>query len=787
MPTHETDRVMEQIREQLAGRTLIVVSNREPYEHRTTGRGPAASPGAGGLAAALDAVMRAIGGTWVAWGSGEADFLVTDASHRIGVPPGAPRYTLKRIALPAEEVEGYYRGYANQALWPLCHMALHHVRFSASHWAAYRAANRRFAEAVQAEAPPGALIWTHDYHLALCPRVLRRMRKDVFLMHFWHIPWPVWDVFRICPQRAELLDGLLANDLLVFQRSRDAEHFLDAAVRTLGVRVRAGDRVNHKGRLTQVRALPISVDAGALDALARSSDCRRWMARLARHFRLTDRAVVLSVDRLDYTKGILHRLRAIEAFLEGWPAYRGRVVFVQKAAPSRTQIDAYRDLQRQVESRIDRINATYRTRDWTPVLYLATPLPRAAVAALYRMARVCLVSSLQDGMNLVAKEFVACQVDGRGALLLSEFAGACDELPGALPVNPYDTEGSAERLRAALEMPREERQRAMARCRAYLAEHDVYRWVSRNLDAAASSLAGREAVPHLLDARDELRRAVLSRGRRLALLLDFDGTLAPFDDDPDRVRTPAQAEAALHRLARIPRTLLAIISGRSLRDIRARIAIPGLLYAGNHGLEIAGPGWTWVLPEARSRAQAIAACCDRLERRVRRVPGAWVENKGLTASVHVRRTRPGDIPEVEAAVRDAVAAAAPSMVRVCRARDVLEIRPDVPWGKGEATRWLLAHCLGGGWRSSTTVVYIGDDDTDEEAFRALAGAAMTVRVGPPTRPTAARHRVCSVGEVHQFLAMVAEWLGVSRRVPSGPARQSEDALGVRRGDLAAGL
>lgn len=484
MPMHGTDRVIERMREQLAGRQLIVVSNREPYEHRMTARGPAASSGAGGLAAALDAVMRVTGGTWIAWGSGEADFLVTDASGRIGVPPDAPRYTLRRIALPGREVEGYYCGYANQALWPLCHMALDHVRFSASDWAAYEAANRRFADGVCQEAAPGAIVWMHDYHLALCPRALRQMREDLFLMHFWHIPWPAWEVFRICPQREELLEGLLANDLVVFQCARDAEQFRDAAARALGARAGAGDHVEHAGRRIEVRALPISIDAAALSAQARSSDCRRWVERLTRHFRLAGRAVVLSVDRVDYTKGILHRLRAIEAFLDRWPAYRGRVVFIQKAAPSRTRVEAYRQLQQDVEARIARINAAYRTADWTPVLYLAKPLPRAALAALYRIADVCMVSSLRDGMNLVAKEFVAARTDLRGVLVLSKFTGAARELTDALLVNPYAVDEFAESLRLALTMPAEEQERRMRRMRAHVAENNIYRWAGMLLSEA---------------------------------------------------------------------------------------------------------------------------------------------------------------------------------------------------------------------------------------------------------------------------------------------------------------
>ncbi len=760
----------------LAGRQLIVVSNREPYVHRSARQGTVVDQPVGGLVAALDPVMQAISGTWIAWGSGDRDFAVADDAGRVRVPPEAPRYTLKRVALPRAEVDGYYYGYANQALWPLFHNAVGIARFRRRFWTMYQAANQRFAEAVLTEATQEAVIWLHDYHLALCARSLRLARPDLFLMHFWHIPWPPWEVFRICPQSAELLDGVLANDLVAFQHPRHAQNFMECAQRDLGARLDPDEGgVEYDGRLISIKAFPISVDFKRLNAQAQSRVCERWMVRLQRRFRLEGRSIAIGVDRLDYTKGIPERLNALEAFFRRFPHNRSRIVFIQKSAPSRTQIKAYRELQRRVEEAIDRLNETYGTDGWQPVIYLPQPLPPPGLAALYRMADLCIVSSLQDGMNLVAKEFIACQVDQRGVLVLSELAGARDELPWALPINPYDTEGFADVVLRALELSAEDKRDRMARLRAYLAEHDLYWWLEQHFQTAARLLATRSATRRLLDHADGILQAAAS-GRPLALLLDFDGTLAPVAQDPERVQIPERIRALLQRIANTSGTLVAVISGRSLSDIHPRVGIDGIVYAGNHGLEIAGHGWTWTLEQAQQIREAIAACCARLRRRLRSVPGAWVEDKGLTASVHYRRTPHSRVEEVRRAVLEEVARVPERTTTVLQGKKVLEIRPDVSWDKGAAARWILTRVFGDNWQRDVAVIYIGDDRTDEDAFLALADTAITVKVGPSTYLTRARYAVRDVEEVHEFLEIVASWIH-----PEAPG--GDRAAGSRDGEV----
>lgn len=740
----------------LRGRQLIVVSNREPYEHRRTPLGIEVARPAGGLTAALDPVLSEAGGAWVAWGSGDADFDVTDDRGRVRLPPDAPRYTLRRVRLSRMEVERYYHGYANQALWPLCHLAVDKARFVRRYWEAYQAVNRRFADATLEMIDGDAVVWFQDYQLARCARFLREQRPDVFTMQFWHIPWPAWDVFRICPQRADLLDGLLANDLVAFHLPRHVENFLECAERELGAEVDARQgTVLHRGRVTRVEAIPISIDVAGWDRLARSSACTRWMSKLRSQLRLAGRMVCVGVDRLDYTKGLLERLRAIDGLLHRDPSWRGRVVFIQKVSPSRTRIKAYRDLQHQVEKELARINAAYGTPDWTPIVYIPRPIPPAGMAALYRMADVCLVTSLQDGMNLVAKEFIASQIDARGVLVISELAGAAEEAQMSVMVNPFDQDGMVDGLRTALRMPGAERERRMIHMRAHLARHDVRVWMARHFRAAARLLDSRETTRPLPSRLDTLL-APLEDRERLAVLLDFDGTLAPFAARPQEAHLTPRARAALARLERNPRHVVGVVSGRALDDVRARVNLPGLYYVGNYGLEIAGPDFALTHEASAASRDLIAYCAGRLHERLRTISGVFIEDKGLSVSVHFRMAGRDHIGRIERIVLQEIGDLPPGRIVVRRAKMAFDIRPDVEWDKGRAVDWLLSRTVGPEWRTRCAVVYAGDDNTDEDAFATISGHGITIRVGPP-QATAAGYRVADEVELARFLEALAEW------------------------------
>jgi trehalose 6-phosphate synthase len=510
-------RIAEQIPSFLHGTRLLLVSNREPYIHRwdrqallepvskdpadpetvrwnfdwalrlasrvshllRSGEGIRWTHAAGGLTSALDPVMQACHGTWVAWGSGNADRETVDAKDRVQVPPDNPQYTLRRVWLSESQVRGFYYGFANSALWPLCHLQLERAVFKPLHWRHYQEVNEQFAETVAQECEDiPATVWVQDYQLALCPQYLRRRRPDLSIMHFWHIPWPPWELYRVCPWRRELLEGLLGNDLLGFHLDQYRQNFLQCAERVLGASVdlKAGV-VEYEGRETWVRPFPISIDYDWWAGLARQRRVTRRLAQIRTKSELAFPIVGLGVDRLDYTKGIVSRFQAIERFLEKYPEYQGRFCFVQIAVPSRTQIDEYRQVKEQVESLVEQINSRFGTDTHGPIYYRYEHLEPPELVVYYRMADFAIVSSLHDGMNLVAKEFVASQVERKGVLICSEFAGAAEELDHALLINPYDVESVADTLKQAIEMSAPERTQHMTQLQAHISEHNIYKWL----------------------------------------------------------------------------------------------------------------------------------------------------------------------------------------------------------------------------------------------------------------------------------------------------------------------
>jgi trehalose 6-phosphate synthase len=468
-------------RKEFPGERFIVVSNREPYEHRwgeEVGEIEIRRP-AGGLTSALDPLLQAVGGVWIAWGSGDADAAVVDADDRVPVPPESPGYTLRRLWLDQRDVHGYYLGFANQFLWPLCHLRPALTRVRARHWERYRRVNRRFAEAVVDEARGGgAAVWFHDYHLALAPATVRAIRPDLTLAHFWHIPWPPLEIFRVTPQARDLLEGLLANDLMGFQLPSFCANFLHCVEEVLGAEVdRAASTATYRGHTCHVRPFPISIDVGAFRREASRPEIAVQVARLRERYVTGDGQLGVGVDRMDYSKGLPEKLKALDFLWERHPEMRERLTFVQVAVPSRTDIEAYDELTHKVERLVWEINDRYGTARWRPVHLIKRALPAERLAVLYRAADLCIVSSLQDGMNLVAKEYVASQIDDRGVLLLSRFTGAIAELEdGAVEVNPYDPEDFAQRIRDALAMPRGERRRRMRRMRSML--RPIYDWMS---------------------------------------------------------------------------------------------------------------------------------------------------------------------------------------------------------------------------------------------------------------------------------------------------------------------
>lgn len=476
--------------ERFSETSLILVSNREPYIHRKTRQGIKIETPAGGLTSALDPVMRAISGTWVAWGSGSADKEMSDEEGRVQVPPNDPAYTLKRVWLDQKEVDGFYYGYANQALWPLCHMLLEKARFRARHWRHYFEVNRKFADAIVPEFKTGKnIVWIQDYHFTVLPYMLRTRSKDVTIALFWHIPWPPWEIFRVIPQGIEILRGMLGCDLIGFHLHRYCQNFLECAEKDLGARVDWDkNSVFYEGRTTRVLPFPISIDYDSFDELTRKNTTDANLIALKKKLNLDGRYVGVGVDRLDYSKGILERVRAIKLFFEKYPAYREKFTFIQIAVPSRTKIQEYNELKENIERMIGDINKEFGTGNWIPIIYYSKNVPHQELVRYYRIADIAIVSSIVDGMNLVAKEFIASQIDENGVLILSEFVGAMAELSQALIINPFDIESFADMIKRGLEMPQKEKERRMQKMRAYVQTHNIFDWIYDNLNAVQEDL-----------------------------------------------------------------------------------------------------------------------------------------------------------------------------------------------------------------------------------------------------------------------------------------------------------
>lgn len=475
------ERLRVHVRNRFRDKPIFAVSNREPYMHVHRNGGIECVVPASGLVTALEPILRACDGTWVANGAGNADRETVDGHSRLRVPPEDPHYTLRRVWLTKEEEKGFYLGFANEGLWPLCHIAHTRPTFREADWKQYKAVNQKFAKAVLEEMEgtqePAVLI--HDYHFALLPRLVKEKRPDARVAIFWHIPWPNAEAFGICPWQRELLDGLLGADLAGFHIQNHCNNFLETVDRALECRIE-WDRfaVNRRGHFTLVRPFPVSVVFDTEAARTPAMGSPPEAADLFKELGVEATLMGVGVDRMDYTKGIVERFRGIERFLEKYPDYHHKFSFVQIGAPSRTDIQQYRNLVEEIDREAERINSRFQKGAWEPIILLKRHHSHQEIMRYYKAADLCMVTSLHDGMNLVAKEFVATRDDGQGVLILSRFTGACRELRDALIVNPYDTEQLAEGIRFALAMDPEEKRLRMQRMRRVVREHNIYRWAA---------------------------------------------------------------------------------------------------------------------------------------------------------------------------------------------------------------------------------------------------------------------------------------------------------------------
>ena len=723
---------------------VLIVANRLPITVRATDTGVEVQRSSGGLATGLLRPHEQSGGLWIGW-SGAPEELT--AAQRSQLDEQLASMRLVAVPLTADQVTRYYEGFSNGVLWPLFHYLLDQVPLHVRDWDAYVEVNERFADIVTQHYEAGDLIWVHDYQLFLLPEMLRQRLPDARIGFFLHIPFPSEELFRTLPERDRLLRGLLGADLVGFHTPAYLRHFA-ASLTQLGLTVEI-DRVQLTDREVRLGVFPMGIDAASFSSLAETPAVQAEANALRGDGSVR---LLVGVDRLDYTKGIPRRLLSYEKMLQTHPDLRERVRLVQVAVPSRTGVGAYQEFRGLVDGLVGRINGDFGTPRWVPVHYIYRSLSEAELVALYRAADVMLVTPLRDGMNLVAKEFVASRTDGDGVLVLSEFAGASWELPEAIQVNPYDVDGMAESCYRALMMGPEERRTRLGPLRVRVQTYDVHYWASTFLEQL-EALTRRSLTSLRTPAGSAAaRQALLARLREaedLLVFLDYDGTLVSYTPTPDLARPDAALRELLEGLASRPRTEVHVVSGRGREALERWLGhLPIALHAEHGFWSRAGEGSEWIATGEVGgawREPALAILRDITAR----TPGSLIEVKSVALAWHYR------MADQEAGARRAnelrlhlTQLLSNQPVEILAGHKVVEIRP-FGVDKGRIVPPLSPEKL-----ASTTVLAIGDDRTDEDLFAALPPDAITVRVGPG--PTRARFRLDGVAAVRALLRSLVE-------------------------------
>lgn len=728
---------------------ITVVSNRLPLTLRRSNEGWITERSSGGLASAMRPLLQRSGGNWIGWAGDGQDGDQGDEKRRAVLEEWARTEHCIAIDLPGEVATRFYEGYANQTLWPVFHNFPSQLKFDAEGWQAYLEANRIFCKAVVERYQPGDRIWVHDYHLMLLPQLLRRELPDAAIGFFLHIPFPSAEIFPILPRREELLDGLLGADLLAFQTHGHLQQFRGALLRVLGVESKISE-IGLGGRIIRLEALPIGISPEEYTDLldhdeTTAKQYAEWVSRYE------GRKVVLAVDRLDYTKGVPERLRAYARMLRCSAALREKVILIQIAVPTREGIETYQDLRTEVNRLVGEINGKLGTPNWTPLVYINRSIERAELVALYKLADVCWVGSLRDGMNLVAKEYVACKPDGDGVLVLSEFAGAAAEMGEALLINPFDENRTASVVERALTLDERERRLRMTALHVRVLRNNVFSWGDRFLASLQEAVSARgrfaDTQPkRLLPAK--MQEAYLKARRRL-LILDYDGTLVP-RDHPKHGAPPAVVVRLLTGLASDTRNCLALTSGRQAGDLdRSFGDIPDLWLVAEHGAEVKAPRSSWQALHAQAPAGWKTTVIPILEHFVDRTPGSFIEEKQYSLVWHYRKAE----PEFGAWLANELVAMLEAMLaetelRAFRGEKIIEIKP-VWVNKGEALDRLLAV-----QPEPDFLFAAGDDRTDEDLFERLQNGAWTVHVG--SGPTRAAFAVADFESIRGLLGMFLE-------------------------------
>ena len=726
----------------------IIVSNRLPLNITLTNGEVTARPSVGGLATGMKSVHAEGDGIWIGW-TGIAEEEIP-GWQRNAVNNALTKEKCVGVGLTEEEVEKFYNGFSNRALWPLFHYFPEYTEFELEQWNAYRDVNRKFADVVLAHANPDDTIWIHDYQLLLLPQMIREQMPEVTIGFFLHIPYPSYEIFRAFPWREELLEGMLGANLIGFHTYDYVRHFMSSVSRLKGLETKF-NTIYYKSRIVKVDSFPMGIDYDHFHTAAQQhkqlpeGEKTELYRKLNEHsFIFNDGKLVLSIDRMDYTKGIPHRLKAFEYFLDKYPQYHEKVRLVMLAVPSRTHVPQYQMLKRETDELVGRINGRFATVNWTPVWYFYRAMPFDDLIDLYSTAQIALITPLRDGMNLVAKEYVAARTEPDGVLILSEMAGAAKELHEALLINPHNFEQFADTLRQALEMPQEEQRSRMASLQKRVKRYNVEKWAAE-FTAALQGTRDTDSIARTKkmtpDIADDIA-AAFCRSKKRLLLLDYDGTLTGFKNIPSEASPDEALYNLLDGLSSIDNTEVALVSGRDRRTLEGWFGHKGYSLVTDHGIWLRKRAGDWEMLE-HLKMDWKDSIRPVLENFADSTPGAFVEEKDYSLAWHYRQsdTELANIRMMELKpVLNALIANNP--LTVLEGNKVLEIKSS-NINKGRAATKLA---LDAGY---DFIFAIGDDWTDEYMFEELPEDAFTVKVG--LQKTGARFFVEDIGEVRPLL------------------------------------
>ena len=722
---------------------LVVVSNRLPLTLKFEENEWQTTKSAGGLATAMNPILSRTNGIWIGW-SGDDSGKSDEERERI-IDEWREQENAIAVDLPPEIVAGFYEGFSNQTLWFLFHHFPSLIKFSEDDWQAYVRANEIFRDVILKHLRPNDLIWIHDYQLMLLPQLLREAVPEVRIGFFLHIPFPSSDIFRILPRREEILQGLLGADYIAFHTHRYLQNFRSSLLRVLGLSSDM-DRIKIGGRSISIEAQPIGIAPKEFTGLLKEPETKKSMKEIRE--RNKDLKILLGVDRLDYTKGIPERLRAYRKFLQKHPEMHGKVVLIQVAVPSRERIQMYQELQQEVDEMVGQINGEFGKPDWSPLIYLKRNLPRNELVALYAMADAALVTPLRDGLNLVSKEYVACQPGGDGVLILSEFAGAAAEMGEALQINPYDEERTAETIHRALNLSKKERRERMNALYQRVCQNNVFSWGERFIENLTEAVFARSSHPTEKPENLPVKtivRAFRSASNRL-LLLDYDGTLVPFANRPQAAVPPKELIRLLGNLAANENTTVMVVSGRSARDLENWFGkISDLWLAAEHGAVIRTPEtMQWENSSATSSDEWKKKVFPVLEHFAARTPGSFIEQKQFSLVWHYRMSDPefGEWLANELVSTLGQLLADTQLVAV-QGNKTVEVK--LIWANKSA---VLTHLLQTD-HNFDFILAAGDDTTDEDLFAQMTPDMWTIHVG--SRNSRARYCISDYKEMRKLL------------------------------------